>query len=49
VFGRAETEAVIVEAGGAETPAPPGSKAALADLIWDRVLAWRSRTAQPGL
>ena len=42
VFGLPETEAVIVEAGGAQTPVPPGSKAALAELIWDRVLAWRS-------
>ncbi|MBR7838250.1 bifunctional phosphopantothenoylcysteine decarboxylase/phosphopantothenate--cysteine ligase CoaBC [Actinospica durhamensis] len=42
VFGLPETEAVIVEAGGAQTPVAPGSKAALAELIWDRVLAWRS-------
>jgi len=48
VFGRTETEAVIVETGGAETPVPPGSKAVLADLIWDRVLARRSRAARPG-
>ena len=49
VFGRPETEAVIVETGGAETPVPPGSKAVLAELIWDRVLAWRARAAGPGL
>jgi phosphopantothenoylcysteine decarboxylase/phosphopantothenate--cysteine ligase len=48
VFGRTETEAVIVEAGGTETPVPPGPKAALADLILDRVLAWRARSAAAG-
>jgi phosphopantothenoylcysteine decarboxylase/phosphopantothenate--cysteine ligase len=43
VFGRAETEAVILEASGAETPVPPGPKSALADRLWDRIAALRSR------
>jgi phosphopantothenoylcysteine decarboxylase/phosphopantothenate--cysteine ligase len=45
VFGRPETEAVLVEAAGAETPVPPGSKDELAEQIWDRVLVLRSRAA----
>lgn len=43
VFGRAETEAVILDASGAETPVPAGPKAALAEQLWDRVAAWRAR------
>ncbi|HEX4791231.1 MAG TPA: bifunctional phosphopantothenoylcysteine decarboxylase/phosphopantothenate--cysteine ligase CoaBC [Actinospica sp.] len=43
VFGRPETEAVILDAAGTETPVPPGPKSALADELWDRVAAWRSR------
>ena len=42
VFGRAETEAVILAADGAETAVPPGPKSALAEEIWDRVAAWRA-------
>jgi phosphopantothenoylcysteine decarboxylase/phosphopantothenate--cysteine ligase len=43
VFGRPETEAVILDAAGTETQVPPGPKSALADELWDRVLTWRSR------
>jgi len=43
VFGRPETEAVIVDAAGTETAVPPGPKSALAEEIWDRVAAWRAR------
>ena len=42
VFGRPETEAVIVAADGAETAVPPGPRSALAEEIWDRVAAWRA-------
>ena len=42
VFGRPETEAVIVAADGTETAVPPGPKSALAEEIWDRVAAWRA-------
>jgi len=43
VFGRTETEAVILEASGAETSVPPGPKSALAEQLWDRIAALRSR------
>jgi phosphopantothenoylcysteine decarboxylase/phosphopantothenate--cysteine ligase len=43
VFGRPETEAVILDAAGTETPVPPGPKSALAEQLWDRIAAWRSR------
>ena len=36
-FGTEENEAVILEAGGAETPVPHGPKEALADRVWDVV------------
>ncbi|TDC21325.1 bifunctional phosphopantothenoylcysteine decarboxylase/phosphopantothenate--cysteine ligase CoaBC [Streptomyces sp. 8K308] len=36
-FGAEENEAVILEAGGAETPVPHGPKEALADRVWDVV------------
>ncbi|WP_049564392.1 bifunctional phosphopantothenoylcysteine decarboxylase/phosphopantothenate--cysteine ligase CoaBC [Streptomyces sp. SBT349] len=36
-FGTEENEAVIIEAGGGETPVPYGPKEALADHIWDAV------------
>ncbi len=39
VFGSEHNEAVILDAGGTVTPVPRGSKAALAQVIWDRVLA----------
>jgi phosphopantothenoylcysteine decarboxylase/phosphopantothenate--cysteine ligase len=37
-FGTEENEAVILEAGGGETPVPYGPKEALADRVWDAVL-----------
>jgi phosphopantothenoylcysteine decarboxylase/phosphopantothenate--cysteine ligase len=42
VFGRPETEAVILDATGTETAVPPGPKSALAEEVWDRVAAWRA-------
>ncbi|MFD7511817.1 bifunctional phosphopantothenoylcysteine decarboxylase/phosphopantothenate--cysteine ligase CoaBC, partial [Streptomyces sp. NPDC059853] len=36
-FGTEENEAVILEAGGPETPVPYGPKEALADRVWDAV------------
>jgi phosphopantothenoylcysteine decarboxylase/phosphopantothenate--cysteine ligase len=44
VFGAAENEAVILDAGGNATPVPHGSKSALAHVIWDAV-ATRLETA----
>ena len=44
VFGRPETEAVILDAAGTETAVPPGPKSALAEEIWDRVADWRARS-----
>jgi phosphopantothenoylcysteine decarboxylase/phosphopantothenate--cysteine ligase len=41
VFGRPDTEAVLIGADGAETPVPPGPKSALADAVWDRVALLR--------
>ncbi|MBR7830557.1 bifunctional phosphopantothenoylcysteine decarboxylase/phosphopantothenate--cysteine ligase CoaBC [Actinospica sp. MGRD01-02] len=43
VFGRPETEAVILDAAGDEAAVPPGPKSALAEEIWNRVAAWRAR------
>jgi phosphopantothenoylcysteine decarboxylase/phosphopantothenate--cysteine ligase len=37
-FGTEENEAVILHAGGGETPVPYGPKEALADRVWDAVL-----------
>ncbi|MFH0245248.1 bifunctional phosphopantothenoylcysteine decarboxylase/phosphopantothenate--cysteine ligase CoaBC [Streptomyces sp. HK10] len=37
-FGAEENEAVILGAGGGETPVPHGPKEALADTVWDRVV-----------
>jgi phosphopantothenoylcysteine decarboxylase / phosphopantothenate---cysteine ligase len=39
VFGSPDTEAVVLDADGGSTPVPPGSKAALAHVVWDRVSA----------
>jgi phosphopantothenoylcysteine decarboxylase / phosphopantothenate---cysteine ligase len=39
VFGSGENEAVVLDASGEATPVPRGSKAALAHVIWDRVVA----------
>lgn len=39
VFGSQDTEAVVLAADGSAVNVPPGSKAALAHAIWDRVLA----------
>ena len=37
VFGREDTEAVLLAADGTSTAVPAGSKAALADVVWDVV------------
>ena len=42
VFGLEHTEAVIFAADGGRTPVPHGSKAVLADAVWDAVLARRT-------
>ncbi len=41
VFGQPVTQGVIVGADGTETPVPLGSKRALADAVWDRVVELR--------
>jgi phosphopantothenoylcysteine decarboxylase/phosphopantothenate--cysteine ligase len=38
VFGRDDTEAVILAADGAEVPVPPGPKSGLAHALWDEVV-----------
>lgn len=38
VFGRDETEAVVLDADGGSVPVPPGSKTALAHAVWDAVV-----------
>ncbi|MGG2463588.1 bifunctional phosphopantothenoylcysteine decarboxylase/phosphopantothenate--cysteine ligase CoaBC [Streptomyces sp. RGM 3693] len=43
-FGSAENEAVILATDGTETPVPYGPKEALADTVWDLVIA---RLADP--
>ena len=43
VFGREDTEAVIIAADGTETGVPHGTKWALADALWDRVVELRGR------
>jgi phosphopantothenoylcysteine decarboxylase/phosphopantothenate--cysteine ligase len=43
VFGLPTTQGVIVGADGAETVVPAGSKRAMADAVWDRVVALRWR------
>jgi phosphopantothenoylcysteine decarboxylase/phosphopantothenate--cysteine ligase len=43
VFGSPENEAVVLDATGAATAVPRGSKAALAHVIWDRVASrWQT-------
>lgn len=39
VFGSPDNEAVVLGADGAATPVPPGSKEALAHVVWDQVLS----------
>jgi phosphopantothenoylcysteine decarboxylase/phosphopantothenate--cysteine ligase len=39
VFGSADNEAVVLDAEGRPTAVPRGSKTALAQVIWDRVVA----------
>jgi phosphopantothenoylcysteine decarboxylase/phosphopantothenate--cysteine ligase len=46
VFGRPETEAVILDAAGNETVLAPGPKSALAEELWDRVAHWRAQSAR---
>ena len=39
VFGAADNEAVVLDAAGRQTAVPHGSKTALAQVVWDRVVA----------
>jgi phosphopantothenoylcysteine decarboxylase/phosphopantothenate--cysteine ligase len=39
VFGSPDNEAVVLDADGGQTPVPRGSKSALAQVVWDRVVA----------
>lgn len=39
VFGRPDNEVVILRADGAQTPVPRSDKAAVADAVWDAVVA----------
>jgi phosphopantothenoylcysteine decarboxylase/phosphopantothenate--cysteine ligase len=39
VFGEADNEAVVLGADGSAGPVPRGSKAALSNVVWDRVLS----------
>ncbi len=51
VFGRDETEAVVLDADGGSVPVPPGSKAVLAHAVWDAVVrraGWASSTLADG-
>ncbi len=48
VFGSEETEAVVLAADGSAVSVPLGSKAALAHVIWDRVLELLPGTAKSG-
>jgi phosphopantothenoylcysteine decarboxylase/phosphopantothenate--cysteine ligase len=41
VFGAEDNEAVVLAADGSSVAVPLGSKAALAQVIWDRVLTLR--------
>jgi phosphopantothenoylcysteine decarboxylase/phosphopantothenate--cysteine ligase len=43
VFGLDDNEAVVLAADGSATPVPPGSKSALAHVIWDRVAELMTR------
>lgn len=42
VFGRPDTQAVVLGADGAESALPAMAKSALADAVWDRVAALRA-------
>jgi len=41
VFGRGETVVTVLDATGGVHPVPGGSKHAVADAVWDRVVVWR--------
>ena len=43
VFGLDDNEAVVLATDGSATPVPPGSKSALAHVIWDRVAELMAR------
>jgi phosphopantothenoylcysteine decarboxylase/phosphopantothenate--cysteine ligase len=46
VFGREDTEVSVLDADGAQVDVPAGSKDAVADAVWDAVLAWRRHRAR---
>ena len=39
MFGSEDNEAVVLESDGTCTDVPPGSKSALAHVVWDRVVS----------
>ena len=39
VFGSPDNEAIVLDAAGEQTAVPRGSKSALAQVVWDRVVA----------
>jgi len=47
VFGSEDNEAVVLAADGSSVSVPLGSKAALAHVIWDRVLTLRRTEPMP--
>ncbi len=42
VFGREDSEAVLLDSSGAATPVPPGPKSVIANAVWDRVVSFWS-------
>jgi phosphopantothenoylcysteine decarboxylase/phosphopantothenate--cysteine ligase len=48
VFGRPDTEVVLLRAGGEVTPLPPGTKEAVAEAIWDVAAGLLAEPAPPG-
>ena len=48
MFGSEKTEAVVLAADGSAVSVPLGSKAALAHVIWDRVLELLPGSAKSG-
>lgn len=43
VFGESDNEAVVLDSNGGATGIPRASKSAVAQAIWDRVVAWEPR------
>jgi phosphopantothenoylcysteine decarboxylase/phosphopantothenate--cysteine ligase len=47
-FGTPDNEAVVYGSDGSVTPIPRGPKEALADVVWDLVIAWLPETGSRG-